>query len=45
MYVVLYDQAGRLSFDKRISAKQLKNNHNDIYSKDKGSMIDYEDKI
>ena len=30
MYVVLYDQAGRLSFDKRISAKQLKNNLNDI---------------
>ena len=32
MYVVLYDQIDRLSVDKRISTKQLKNNYNDIHS-------------
>ena len=32
MYEVLYDQAGRLSVDKRVSTKQLKNNYNDIHS-------------
>ena len=31
MYVVLYDQAGRLSVDKRVSTKQLKNNYNYIH--------------
>ena len=37
MYVVLYDQAGSLSFDKRISTEISKYNNNDIYSK-----FDYE---
>ena len=51
MYEVLYDQAGRLSVDKRVSTKQLKNNYNDIHPNiskvliNEGSMFDYENII